>query len=231
MKRCTQCGEEYPATPEYFHVDKSHRDGLSSSCKPCHRESGRQYSRAHYEDRKDYIRQWREENHDRVIKRHNEWLATNPDRRKEHTRKYREANREYCREYNRKWAMENHEKQRECNRRFRQNPKNRIRDSISAGINIALKSGKNGKSWESLVGYTLNDLTNHLESQFSKGMAWNNYGAWHIDHIKPVSHFNFDSPEDQEFKECWSLWNLQPLWAFDNQSKGNRVDEVPLPLT
>jgi len=45
---------------------------------------------------------------------------------------------------------------------------------------------------------------------------------WHIDHIRPISAFSFTVPEDPEFKECWALNNLQPLWAFDNLSKGGK---------
>lgn len=81
-----------------------------------------------------------------------------------------------------------------------------------------------------LVGYTLVELMEHLESQFTKGMTWDNYGEWHIDHIRPVSDFNFITHNDSEFKECWSLWNLQPLWAFDNLSKCAKCEAPPLPL-
>lgn len=35
MKACTKCEEEYPATPEFFHRCKAHKDGLSSWCKKC----------------------------------------------------------------------------------------------------------------------------------------------------------------------------------------------------
>jgi hypothetical protein len=62
---------------------------------------------------------------------------------------------------------------------------------------------------------------NHLEKQFTKGMTWDNYGEWHVDHIRPMSSFNFTSVDDPEFKECWALCNLQPLWELDNLSKGS----------
>lgn len=62
----------------------------------------------------------------------------------------------------------------------------------------------------------------HLERQFSPGMSWANYGRWHIDHDTPVARFNFDSAEHPEFKACWALTNLKPLWARDNLSKGAR---------
>ena len=66
--------------------------------------------------------------------------------------------------------------------------------------------------------------TDHIESQFKDGMTWDNYGknGWHIDHIIPKSLFQFKSSEDDEFKQCWALCNLQPMWAFDNLSKGNK---------
>jgi hypothetical protein len=54
-------------------------------------------------------------------------------------------------------------------------------------------------------------------------MTWMNYGEWHIDHILPIDSFNFQSYEDYQFKECWSLENLQPLWAIDNIRKGNKI--------
>lgn len=105
-----------------------------------------------------------------------------------------------------------------------------IHHSMSREIGKSLKDGKSGRSWESLVGYAVEDLMTHLESQFTKGMTWDNYGSWHIDHIKPISHFKVETTEDPEFLECWSLWNLQPLWAFDNHSKNNKCNEPPLPL-
>ena len=41
----------------------------------------------------------------------------------------------------------------------------------------------------------------------------------HIDHIKPISRFNLDDPND--FLACCNYTNLQPLLIFDNCSKNN----------
>lgn len=73
------------------------------------------------------------------------------------------------------------------------------------------------------MGYSYESLISHLESQFKEGMTWENYGKWHVDHKIPVSFFQFNSTDDVEFKMCWRLENLQPLWAKENQSKGNRL--------
>lgn len=102
-----------------------------------------------------------------------------------------------------------------------------LNNRMRCGMNQSLRNGmndKNGAKWETLVKYTVSDLKEHLERLFVKGMNWINIGEWHIDHIRPISWFNFQSHEDIEFQECWALNNLQPLWAKDNFSKRNRYE-------
>lgn len=101
--------------------------------------------------------------------------------------------------------------------------RNPLAHNISLHIRRSLHGNKNSQRWESLVHYTLNDLKKHLEKQFSKGMSWENYGKWEIDHIIPVSAFNFTSSKDLDFKRCWSLGNLRPLWKKDNREKSAKI--------
>lgn len=99
----------------------------------------------------------------------------------------------------------------------------KINNSIRVRIRCALHGTKNGQHWETLVGYTLQDLIMVLEKEFRDGMCWENYGAfWHVDHIIPLAHFKYNSPEDPEFKKAWSLGNLQPLLASENLEKGTK---------
>ncbi len=104
-------------------------------------------------------------------------------------------------------------------------PKERLLASLRAQINKSLNRHKNGRHWEFLVGYTLKDLMKHISRQFTEGMSWDNYGKWHIDHIIPISAFNFEKPNDSDFKRCWELSNLQPLWAKDNLIKSDFIAE------
>lgn len=73
--------------------------------------------------------------------------------------------------------------------------------------------------------YSAEKLRLHLESKFKPGMTWDKFlkGEIHIDHIVPLSTFNYTSPKDKAFKEAWALKNMQPLWAHENLSKGNRI--------
>ena len=61
----------------------------------------------------------------------------------------------------------------------------------------------------------------HLENLFEDEMAFDNYGFWEIDHIKPIASYNLKN--EDELLECFNYKNLQPLWLKDNRSKGAKV--------
>lgn len=106
----------------------------------------------------------------------------------------------------------------------------RISRNLRAAIHSSLRGNKNGARWERIVGYTAEKLIKHLEKNFKPGMNWRNYGLWHIDHKTPISVFNFTSYRHPDFKRCWSLKNLQPLWAAENLSKNNKLTKPFQPL-
>lgn len=104
----------------------------------------------------------------------------------------------------------------------RQFNKKRKCDGIGDLMREALKRGGTSNQVQTLLGYKISDLRAHLESKFTKGMTWEMFclGKIHIDHIRPQSSFDLSKP--QEWTECWSLDNLQPLWAKDNLTKSNK---------
>lgn len=111
----------------------------------------------------------------------------------------------------------------------RSSEKNRINNAMSTQVRYHLKMfllKKDGHHWESLVGYTVEELKIHLESLFTDGMNWDNYGkfGWQIDHVIPKTSFPITSINDENFKRCWALSNLQPLWWQDNLKKSNKVE-------
>jgi len=187
---CKSCNTEFPATLEYFYRYVQGKNGLDYKCKSC---------------RKKYNSESHKRNAD----------ARNAPKK---TEGYKKKKRIWDRKYNK-----NNREAINANIKYRRatDPKFRLNTNVSSHINLAIND-KNGRHWGSLVDFTLSELKEHLEAQFQPGMSWDNYGyrGWHIDHIKPKSLFNFESHEDPEFKECWCLANLQPLWAKDNLSKG-----------
>ncbi|CAH1677995.1 conserved hypothetical protein [Hyphomicrobiales bacterium] len=102
-------------------------------------------------------------------------------------------------------------------RKRRQDPKERIVEATRARIWAALRGRSDGALF-SRLGYSKADLISHIEKRFTPGMAWNNYGRWHVDHIRPCA--SYDMTDASQFAECWALSNLQPLWAADNIRKG-----------
>ena len=93
-------------------------------------------------------------------------------------------------------------------------------------MHTSLRSTKNGSKWEDLAGYSVDKLKKHLEKQFIDGMTWERFlnGEIHIDHKILVSVFNFSSPDDADFKRCYALKNLQPMWGIENLKKGNNLE-------
>lgn len=79
---------------------------------------------------------------------------------------------------------------------------------------------KSARSQE-LLGASADFVRGYIESQFTDGMTWDNYGynGWHVDHIKPCSSFDLNDPVQQ--RECFHYTNLQPLWAADNFKKSD----------
>lgn len=86
-------------------------------------------------------------------------------------------------------------------------------------LSLSTCGGKGGRSWKSLVGYSVEELRRHVELQFQPGMSWENRSEWHLDHIVPLSSFEYSTADDLEFKAAWAITNLRPLWGRDNVQK------------
>ena len=173
------------------------------------REKHKEKWRKHY---KKVYDETREERHEKWKKRYREDPA------------FKEHKLEQCSE----WLKNNRGKANEMQRRqyakLRISLPYRLNHTIRSCMNKSLKAVKGGRHWESLVGYTLAELMVSLEGKFDEHMNWDNYGAyWHIDHKIPKSHFVYDKPEDDGFKQCWALSNLQPLEQVANRKKSNKL--------
>lgn len=123
--------------------------------------------------------------------------------------------------YNKKWENRKERKRMYQIELMRKNPQYKLSQHFGRYIKEHLSKNHQITKWRDALGYSMEELKKHLESQFEPGMSWDNHGrnGWHIDHIIPISAFNFTSTDDLDFKKCWALSNLRPMWAGDNISK------------
>ena len=148
----------------------------------------------------EYHKEWQKNNRDKLNSYHKEWRENNID-------KHRETKREY----------QKHKRHTD--------PIYKLISNFRTAIYQVLKENnvtKNGHYFDVLK-YTPEELISHLESKFIDGMTWDNYGEWHVDHVKPISSFNIIEIGDEEFMKCWVLKNLQPLWGVENIKKSNKL--------
>lgn len=204
---------------EYRASNKEYYDAKNKEWYINNKDKKYQYNKIYVELNREHVtenrKRWRNENKEALDQYRIMYELKNKEKVQQRRKAYRNNNKEKYRELARQYYKEVKSK----------NPKYKIRKNMAQLIRNSLKNQKKNVHWEQLVGYTLSELTEHLEVQFLPGMSWDNYGfwGWHIDHKKPVAWFSFTSYEDPEFKECWSLSNLQPLWCEDNWRKGART--------
>lgn len=209
---CYGCNEAKPHIFKFFNAHKHMKNGLERKCRIC-KNIDQLKSRNKRMENPDYAKRARKKQR-----------AQNKKHYIENKEQYQERNRRN-RERNRIRAREKYDpvKEKARHKKRWENTNYRLSKLMANRINQTIRD-KNYQSWTKFVDYSVDDLIKHLESKFKPGMSWDNYGkyGWHIDHIKPISHFDCESYSDEQFKECWSLENLEPKWAFDNLSKGAR---------
>ena len=85
---------------------------------------------------------------------------------------------------------------------------------------MAMKNGGYTKksTVNKILGADYKIIKEHLESKFKDGMSWENRSEWHIDHIVPL----VSAKNEKELLKLCHYTNIQPLWAFENLSKGGK---------
>jgi hypothetical protein len=177
---------------------------------------------------------------------HAKWVAENAERNCEHKRRWRDCNRDKYRASGRitsqKWRaahpIEAAAKRRRSMKKLRENRMSKVANGTASDRDInwlianklrvrflaAFAAGSKAGSAVRMLGCTIAEFRCQMESQWSEGMSWKNYGrgGWHIDHIKPISWFDLTDAKQQALA-CHHT-NLHPAWESDNCSKGARWD-------
>jgi|BioPla2DNA2_1021312.scaffolds.fasta_scaffold46761_2 hypothetical protein len=234
MKRCPKCGEVKPLCE--FHKDKYKKDGHKSRCADCCRKDRVEWRKKNLEkalqqERECYRRnkekclmrskRWQEENMERVRQLDRERYERDREKRIRASCEWSKKNREYVNERVRQWYERTKPQRLAYFAEKRKDPKYRAVYNLRRRLNFVLKGERKAGRFFEILGCDADELRTHIESQFTEGMSWDNYGEWHIDHIKPCAMFDLTKPDQQ--KKCFHYANLQPLWATDNLKKGCKV--------
>ena len=170
-----------------------------------------------------YAKKFREENKEKYKQLYKNWYKKNKEKKLKKTQEWREKNKEKYKQLSKNWYEKNKKHIREKNKeRYKTDPNFKMRSNISRRILLALKGKSKSANTMNLLGVSnIEFIWNHLEKQFKPGMSWEKRHLIHIDHILPCSSFDLTKPEEQA--KCFHYTNLQPLWASENLSKGNRI--------
>jgi hypothetical protein len=229
-KKCPKCKTTKPSAE--FHLDRGRPGGLQSRCRQCISTIQKGFRKTHPGHRREYENVYRASHREEYCRYSKNWYAKNVEQARAADREYgkrtRSSDPERGRATCKRWRINNPEaankKDRKRHEKVMSTLHGMINNRISSRMCASLRGNKHGRPWETLVGYSLAQLMRHLEKHFLPGMSWQNRDLWHIDHKIPLSVFNFQHPEDMDFKKAWALKNLQPLWKHDNLVKNNRLD-------
>lgn len=210
-KKCTKCYENFPNTSQFFH--KHSKERLRNECKKCR------------------------------CARQNKWRIDNPEYNKEYSLKYYKDNKEYLAQHNKDYRLKTgcdlYKNRKEYKKEYKRNRyKNDLYFKLTCNIRTRICNLLSGriKSLPSInyLGCSLEEFKLYIELKFENGMSWSNYGrpngeylsGWHIDHIRPLSSFDFSGEDiEEQLHKAWHYTNLQPLWAIDNLTKSNKYSD------
>ena len=113
------------------------------------------------------------------------------------------------------------ERKRIAKQALRKTPRFKVVRAARRRLRKIVKEKSRSVWHNDFIGCTPEFLCAHLAQNFKDGMSWDNYGQWHIDHIRPCAAF--DLTNEDQCRLCFHYSNLQPLWANENIAKGASV--------
>lgn len=233
-KICNCCGIEKPLE-DYHIVKRKNKDPKPNyACKICIRKKGREYSSLGHKRPKIPKINIDKEKQEKCCSKCGETKDLSCFRFRIISHKYPWYNTvcKECEKIEKKnYVKNNRDKvnklKRKHNKKTRSTTYGKLNLNLSTAISFSLKYDKKGRSWKTLVNFTLDNLKEHLEKQFQPEFNWDNYGSvWHVHHILPKKLFNYESPDDPQFKICWSLNNLAPKNSLENSTEKDFLSDI-----
>jgi len=203
MKTCSKCKLELSI--DSFNKDKTKKDGLTSSCKECKRKVDNNY----FKNNEEKIKRYYEDNKEKIKELSLRWRLKNPEYMKNWKQKNKLKTKEHAKTYQ--------------DKRLKTDPIFKLKLALRVNIGNAFKRGNNQfkktASTEKILGCTIEEFMIYIENKFTDGMSFDNYGEWHLDHIIPLAF----AKSEESVILLNHYTNFQPLWAFDNLSKGCKI--------
>ena len=247
MKRCTKCKQEKHT--DGFPKNKNYKDGFHTQCKQCtidwykinkkeqldrskkyyennkeeHIERSKKYKQFFIENNPNYYLEYRKNKKEQINKYFIQYYEENKKEHLERVKKWHSEHKDYSKQH----RIKNIETYRENSKKWSKNKRKtdynyKLTENLRCRFYQALKLQKISKDQSILdiIGGTIEQCKQHLESQFKPEMNWDNHGSyWEIDHIKPCS--SFDLTDIKQQKQCFHYTNLQPLFKTTEIAKQN----------
>lgn len=196
------------------------------------------------DERKEYMRIWRNANPDKIKSQTKSYRAKHLEALTLKSKTYYEKNKEtlklQAKVSNKKYYEENREKLIEATKLYRKNNKTvrykrekerkemdplyRLKDNLRLSILKAFKNNHYAKKSKTqiILGCSFDEFKIHLESKFESWMNWNNHGkynglqnsTWQLDHKIPIS----SAKTEEDVIKLSHYSNYQPLCSFINQN-------------
>lgn len=212
-KSCCKCKTKRDITE--FGRLKNSPDGYRYDCNVCRKE--------YRDSKKDHVKEKNKryylENKETVNANNKSYQIQNDETIKAQRKEYRNR-------------IEIKERTQMKNKEYLPIRKEKIKEKRKTDLNFQLsevmrsklhKILKNQKtSYIKILGCDLEFFKKWIEFRFDDKMSWDNFGSyWHIDHILPINAFDFSDTKNKDI--CFHWTNLQPLPAFENQSKSDKL--------
>lgn len=203
MKICIKCKKEKEL--DAFSKDKREKCGKLSICRKCRSKKRREkYHSSEYGKKKNakYYQKYKKTEQCKINHRKSAKKFAQTDKgkayRKKQSKKYRES----------------------FYGKMRKNFGGGLRNCLNDLCNIDVRNVRGYKSKFDILPYTDKEFVQHMKDLLLPEMK-GNIEKISIDHVIPISSFKIKKIGDNEFKKCWALSNLQPMWYNDNMKKHN----------
>jgi len=158
-------------------------------------------------------RAYRQANRDQLIQYAKDWRKRNPGK---------------CRELQVSWRSKNRERFRTSRRQYMRRKRQsdllfKLRCNIATLIQNGIRNMGFSKTTRTaeILGCSFEFFKAYIEQRFLPGMSWENRIDWHLDHITPISL----AKTKKQVLKLNHYTNFRPLWASENQSRGNRTNQ------